>query len=157
MKKLLASAVLLTMMGAFPALPQDKPLLGSARTAVLQSDVVFNKNRKFNSNAIPFLYIYQSGLLRHFREVRSNPDIIIKFHKDVFLIGEEKISLTVFNADDNSVIYSEERTLVEEQNDVNRLVAHFLAKVKVERDLVTKAVCRRNGSRKKRVGSEKAG
>ncbi len=59
------------------------------------------------------------------------------------MIGEEKISLTVFNADDNSVIYSEERKLVEEQNDVNRLVAHFLVKVKVERDLVTKAAAER--------------
>ena len=56
------------------------------------------------------------------------------------MIDDEKISLIVFDADDNSVIYSEERKLIGEENDVNRLVAHFLARVKVERDAIAAEV-----------------
>jgi hypothetical protein len=102
----------------------------------VQSDVVFAKNCGFNSEAVPFSYIYRAGLLKSFRQVTVNPDIIIKFHKDVFIIDDEKISLSVFDADDNSILYSEERKLVDEENDVNRLVAHFLARVQVERDTI---------------------
>jgi hypothetical protein len=70
----------------------------------------------------------------------------MKFHKDVLLIGEEKVSLTVFNADDNSVIYSEERALVDEENDVNHLVAHLLTKVQTERERTAKAAAQRKAA-----------
>jgi phosphohistidine phosphatase SixA len=118
------------------AAAQDNQLLGSARTALVKSDVVFNKDRKYESQAIPFSLIYRSGLLKTFREVASNPDIIIMFHKDVFIIGNETVSLTVFDAETNNVIFSEERKLVDEENDVNRLVAHLVAKVRTERDAI---------------------
>jgi hypothetical protein len=72
-------------------------------------------------------------LLKVFRTVNSNPDVIVKFHKDVLMIDEETISLTVFDADSNKIIYSEARKLVDEANDVNRLVAHLLASVESER------------------------
>jgi predicted RNA-binding Zn ribbon-like protein len=71
--------------------------------------------------------------MKSFREVTVNPDIIIKFRKDVFLLDQETISLTAFDAENNNIIYSEERKLVDEKNDVDRLVDHFLAKVKIER------------------------
>ena len=125
-------ALVAQLFSAEVARTQNTTLLGSARTAILQSDVVFNRDRKFHSNAIPLSYIYKSGLFKSFHEVSANPDIIIKFHKDVFLIDEEKLSLIVFDAEDNSVIFTEERPLVDEQNDVNRLVSHFLAKVSSE-------------------------
>src|SRR5277367_3207568 len=64
---------------------QKQQLLGSAHTILIQSDVIYNKDRKFNSEPIPIIYIYQAGLLKAFKEVGSNPDIIVKFRKDVFL------------------------------------------------------------------------
>jgi hypothetical protein len=131
--KLIGTGLAVLLVGISPAISQDTRLLGSARNVLIQSDVVFNKDRKFNSNATPFFLIYRSGLLKSFREVTISPDIIIKFHKDVFLLDQETISLTVFDAESNSIIYSEERKLVDEGNDVDRLVVHFLAKVKVER------------------------
>jgi hypothetical protein len=155
MRNLAIVAVLLTLVGVGPALAQNTQLLGTARSVVLKSDVVYNKNSKFNSNPIPFFYIYRAGLLRSFREVISNPDIIIKFHKDVFLIGYEKISITVFDPDDNSVIYSEERDLVDEENDVNRLVVHFLARVKAERDGMAQAAPEARRIRTAEIEAEK--
>jgi len=128
--KVIRAALILAILGPCSATAQNTRLLGSARSALVQSDVVFNKNRRFNSDAVPFSYIYRSGLLKSFRQVTVNPDIIIKFHKDVFLIDDEKISLSVFDADNNSILYSEERKLVDEENDVNRLVVHFLARVR---------------------------
>jgi hypothetical protein len=77
--------------------------------------------------------------MKNFREVKSNPDIIIKFHKDVFMLEEEKVSITVFDPDSNSTIYTEERKLVDEENDVNRLVAHFLLRVEAERGVIAQA------------------
>jgi hypothetical protein len=132
-KKLSGALLLILVIGFRPALSQDTRLLGSARNVLIQSDVVFNKDRKLRSNPIPFSLIYRSGLLTSFRQVEVNPDIIIKFHKDVFLLDQETISLTVFEAENNNIIYSEERKMVDEENDVNRLVVHFLAKVKIER------------------------
>jgi hypothetical protein len=115
---------------------QKQRLLGSAHTVLIQSDVIYNKDRKFHSEPIPLLYVYEAGLLRVFREVQSNPDTIVKFHKDEFLLEQQKISITVFDAEDNAVIYSEERTLVDDRNDVSHLVAHLLAKVRTERDAI---------------------
>jgi len=92
---------------------QDTKLLGTARTMVLKSDVVYNKNRKTDSAAVPLSRIYRTGILKLFREVETNPDIIVKLHKDVFLLDSETISITVFNAEDNSVLFSEERKLVD--------------------------------------------
>jgi hypothetical protein len=131
--KTLGTALAMLVIGFSPTLGQDIRLLGSARNALIQSDVVFHKDRKFRSNSIPFSLIYRSGLMKSFREVTVNPDIIINFHKDVFVLDQETISLTVFDAENNNIIYSEERKLVDEENDVNRLFAHFLAKVKIER------------------------
>lgn len=132
---LVMSIVLCTAGGMFARVVsgQNTQLLGTARAVSIQSDVVFKKDQKYNSAPIPISSIYRSGLLREFREASSNPDLIIKFHKDVFLIGQETVSLTVFDAEDNSVIFTEERKLVDEENDVSRLVNHFLAKVRTER------------------------
>lgn len=131
--KSIGTALVLLAVGLNPTLGQDTRLLGSARNVLIQSDVFFNKDRKFGSDAIPLSIIYRSGILKGFREVMVNPDIIIKFHKDVVLIGQETVSLTVFDAESNDIIYSEERKLIDEGNDVDRLVSHFLAKVKTER------------------------
>jgi hypothetical protein len=103
--------------------------------------------------------ISRSGLLKTFRSVTSNPDIIIKIHKDVFLIDQETISLTAFDADTNSVIYTEERKLVDEDNDVSRLVAHFLARVESERALrqvELDATLEKERKREQSVGSASA-
>lgn len=154
-RKLINVTALFVIMGVCPAFAQNTQLLGSARSILLQSDVIFNKDRLFNSKPVPLFYIYQAGLLKYFHEVRSNPDIIIKFHKDVFLIDQEKISLIVFDADDNSVIYSEERKLVDEENDVNHLVARFLAAVKAERDLAAEAAAEQRKARAAEVEVEK--
>jgi hypothetical protein len=115
---------------------QNTQLLGTARTLVLKSDVIYHKDRKADSKPVPFSYIYEAGLLKKFREVSSSPDIIIRTHKDVFIIGEEKVSLTAFDPEDNSVIYTEERNLLDEENDVNKLVAHLLARVTTERKAI---------------------
>jgi hypothetical protein len=149
-------AVFITLLGVGPATAQNTQLLGTARSIVLKSDVVFNKNNKFNSDPIPLSYIYRAGLLRSFREVTSNPDIIIKFHKDVFLIGYEKVSVTVFDPDDNSAIYVEERDLLDEENDVNRLVAHLLAKVKAERDSIAVTEAQAKRELAERIAGENA-
>lgn len=125
---------------ASPAIAQNTRLLGTAHTAHVISDVVFNKDRKYLSAPIPTATLYRTGLFKVFREVESNPEIVVKFHKDVFTIDSETVSITVFDADDNSVIYSEERKLVDEMNDVDRLVSHFLAKVKIERDAIAQNV-----------------
>jgi hypothetical protein len=131
--KPIVTTLALLVLGVHPALGQDASLLGSARRALVRSDVVFNKDRKFLSDAVPYSLIFRSGLPSVFHIVTTNPDIIIKLHKDVVLIGEETISLTVFDAENNNIVYSEERKLVDEENDVDRLVAHFLAKVKIEK------------------------
>src|SRR6516162_5008484 len=115
------------LLGAYPTIAQTTKLLGTAHSVHIVSDVVYNKNRRYDSQPIPTASLYRTGLFKLFREVESDPDIIIKFHKDVFGIDTQTVSITVFNADDNSVIYSEERKLVDEQNDVDRLVSHFLA------------------------------
>ncbi len=133
-RKFIWTGLATLVFGVSSMLAQDTRLLGSARRVLLQSDCVFNKNRAFNSGAIPFSLIYRSGLMKGFQEVDENPEIIIKFHKDVYLMDQETITLTIFDADSNSVIYSEERKLVDEGNDVNHLVAHFLAKVNLERE-----------------------
>jgi hypothetical protein len=133
--KLIGLAGSLIIVGICPLLAQDRRLLGTARSVVIKSDVVYNKKSKYDASAIPYSSIHRTGLLNTFREVVSNPDIILKFHKDVFLIGEEKISLTVYNPEDNSVIYAEERDLLDEENDVERLVAHLLARVKSDREI----------------------
>ncbi len=154
-RKVLRATMILAILGPCPAIAQNTRLLGSARSVLVQSDVIFNKQRRFDSDAVPFSYIYRSGLLKSFRQVTVNPDIIIKFHKDVFLIDDEKISLSVFDADDNGVLYSEERKLVDEENDVNRLVAHFLARVKVERDAIAAKVAAEVEQEKKRNSAER--
>jgi len=147
MRKIAIAALLLTLASALRTKAQDTHLLGTARTVLIKSDVVYHKDRKFNSAPIPYSYIYQAGLLRLFHQVGSNPDIIIKFHKDVFVIEYETISITVYNAEDNSVLYSEERQLVDEENDVNRLVDHFLSKVRAERDVAASADAKARRSR----------
>lgn len=130
-----ALAAILVLSSCYSASAQNDRLLGTARTVLVQSDVVYNKNRAFRSNAVPYSTIVRSGLLRSFQGVTTHPDIIVKIHKDVFIIDEEKISLTVFDADDNSVLYAEERKLIDEDNDVDRLMAHFLARVKEIREI----------------------
>ena len=160
-RRRVAKPILLVVFLLLVALPetakaQKKQLLGSARTVLIQSDVIYNKDRKFNSEPIPLHYVYEAGLLRVFREVQSNPDIIIKFHKDVFLLEEQKISITVFDAEDNDVIYSEERTLVDERNDVAHLVMHLLAKVKSEREALAAEGDKHREARKAEVEAAKA-
>lgn len=113
LRLLLVCILLLPIPSAGPLMAQDTKLLGTARTMVLKSDVVYNKNRKTDSAAVPLSRIYRTGILKLFREVETNPDIIVKLHKDVFLLDSETISITVFNAEDNSVLFSEERKLVD--------------------------------------------
>ncbi len=111
------------------ALGQNKQLLTSAKTASLLTDVVWNKERKFDSaSELSRLssYINRTPLAKRYRIVSSEPDVILKFHEDVVSIGAERISLTAFDPEDNKVIWTEERPLVDAQNDVSKLVSHFL-------------------------------
>jgi len=154
-KAVISVLVLSATVAVCPIFGQNTQILGTARLVLLQSDVVFNKNQTSGNKPIPLAYIYQSGLMRSFKEVLSNPDIIIKFHKDVFLIDYEKVSITVFDPEDNSVVYTEERKLVDEENDVNRLVAHFLAKVKNERGILAEAAAEAKKARALELENER--
>lgn len=125
--------VLLPLFASVPfANAANSELLGTAKTATILYDVVWDKRRSFNSglemsrmqNALA-----GTNLLKSFRIISDGSDIIIKLHEDVMLIGSETISLTVFDPDDNGVIYSEERPMIDQSNDIKRLVSHFLSKV----------------------------
>jgi hypothetical protein len=110
----------------------NKELLGTAKSANLLDDVVWNKTRHFNSDLeLGRMERIASGtnLSKYFRITTQGPDIILKLHEDVTLIESETISLTVYDPDDNGVLYFEERPLVELNNDITRLISHFLAKV----------------------------
>jgi hypothetical protein len=124
------------------ALGQNKQLLTNAKTASLLTDVVWNKERKFDSDSeLTRLsgYIDRTPLAKRYRIVSSAPDIILKFHEDVLFIGAEKISLTAFDPEDNKVIWTEERPMVDAQNDVSKLVSHFLNAVDGEKSDLARA------------------
>jgi hypothetical protein len=59
--KSIGTALAMLAIGFSPALGQDTRPLGSARNVLIQSDVVFNKDRKFRSNAIPFFTYLSVG------------------------------------------------------------------------------------------------
>jgi hypothetical protein len=143
------------LLGISAASAQNTKLLGNACSVHIVSDVVYSKNRKSGSQPIPTSALYRTGIFKLFHEVESNPDIVIKFHKDVFDIDNQTVSITVFDADDNSVIYSEERKLVDEENDVDRLVSHFLARVRIERTAIAEADAAERKSRAESIVDER--
>jgi len=52
-------AVLLTLVGVGPTSAQNTQLLGTAGSAVVQSDVFFNKDNKFDTDPIPLSVLAQ--------------------------------------------------------------------------------------------------
>jgi hypothetical protein len=133
--------LLLLLLSVLPANAIDKQLLGTAKSTTVLYDVVWNKNRPFNSKlqlSRMYTAVTSTNLGKYFSVVSRDSDIIMKLHEDVMLIGSETISLTVFDPDDNGVIYSEERPLIDQSNDIKRLVSHFLDKVREARLAVMK-------------------
>src|SRR5216683_2268772 len=139
------SSFALLMMVVLPCVllaqaPEKRKLLGTAKSASVSSDVVWNKQRRFDSNAVLArmdLCIAKTALNKQFRFTSaSHADIIVKFHEDVVLIGNESISATAYDPEDNAVIFTEERSLIDEENDLNRLVSHLLQAVEEQRALL---------------------
>jgi hypothetical protein len=127
----------LLLFGSASALPQDvqinSPILLTAKTAQLLSEVIGKKSEKssFNAEIDRILRLAEEAKLWANYRYMSGPraDIIIKIEEDRTLVSSETISLTVFNPENNEKIYSETRDLVDLSNDVSRLIAHFLAAV----------------------------
>jgi hypothetical protein len=136
--KLLPLLVFLGLAPALPAKAQDNSLqkvrlFVTAKRVGVDVNVIWNKERTFNSGAALARLsqeIYLSPLCKKFACVdAAKGDIILKLEEDVFLIGSETISLKAYDPEDNKEIFSEERQLLAEANDVNRLVVHFLKAV----------------------------
>jgi len=126
--QLLLSIFFFTALSAHAA---NKELLGTAKSAKFLDDVVCNL-RHFNSDlelGRMERIAFGTNLSKYFRMTTQRPDIIIKLHESVTLIETGTISLTVYDPDDNGVLYFEERPLVELNNDIARLISHFLIKV----------------------------
>jgi hypothetical protein len=126
----------LLFLTAFPLDAKDNQLLGTAKSANLLTDVEWNKHRQFNSDLeLRRMSRAVSGtqLWKHFRMATAGADIIMKLHEDATIIDSETITLTVYDPDDNGLIYSEERPLIDLDNDITRLISHFLAKVEEAR------------------------
>ncbi len=114
----------------------NKDLLGTAKTVVVLWDVEWNKQRTFNSSAelrSMRVAIENTPLYAYFRPLQKGSDIVLKFHEDQTFIDRETISLTVYDPDDNGTIYSESRPLIAVDNDIDRLVSHFLSAVDAAR------------------------
>ncbi len=113
----------------YEARAENQELPATARSVNVLSDVVWNKGRPFNSKlelSRLDVYLSQTSMYRRFPKLSKQPDIIVKIHEDVSILGSETISLTAFDPEDNSVLWTEERPIVDLENDVSRLVAHFL-------------------------------
>jgi hypothetical protein len=121
-----------SLLAVVSATAANKELLGTAKTIVNLYDVEWNKERQFDSEAElkrMRTAISDSPLYTYFRSVQKGSDIILKFHENRVFLESETISLTVYDPDDNGVIYSEMRPLIDVDNDIDRLVSHFLSVV----------------------------
>ncbi|HWZ97760.1 MAG TPA: PEGA domain-containing protein [Candidatus Dormibacteraeota bacterium] len=123
--------------------PPISSILIHARSAQLLAEVIGRKDQKagFNAEINRILNISDSTRLwSYFRVARgSHADIILKIQEDQTLVGSETISLTVFNPDDNEKLFDETRNLVDLDNDVSRLITHFLSQVQQEKEIAKKA------------------
>jgi len=80
-----------------------------------------------------FAAVDGSGLRNRYTQTSADhADLIFKLDDDALL---DRITLEVLNPDDNSAVYFETRDRVAVENDVKRLIAHFLAAVDRARDL----------------------
>jgi hypothetical protein len=116
--------------------PENQKLLATAKTVSVLTDVIWNKTRPFNSKVeLGRLdtYINRTALNRRYPKYSEEPDIILKLHEDVSILDSETISLTAFDPEDNGVIWTEERPVVDLGNDVSKLIAHFLKAVDDEK------------------------
>jgi hypothetical protein len=112
---------------------QKTRLFVTAKRIGIDTNVLWNKERSFNADAALARLsqeISLSPLCKKFTCVdAAKGDIILKLEEDVFLISDETISLKAYDPEDNQEIFTEQRPLLAEANDVNRLVAHFLKAV----------------------------
>ncbi len=122
--------------------PPISPTLVHARTAQLIAEVIGTKSEKpsFKAEMNRILNAAsETKLWTHFRYAPgSHADIILKILEDQTLVGSETITLSVFNPDDNEKLFSETRNLIDLDNDVSRLITHFLNQVQQERETVRK-------------------
>src|SRR6516162_9027401 len=129
-----------SLLAVVSATAANKELLGTAKTIVNLYDVEWNKERQFDSEAelkrmrtaisdSPLYTYFRSRRNLYLRSVQKGSDIILKFHENRVFLESETISLTVYDPDDNGVIYSEMRPLIDVDNDIDRLVSHFLSVV----------------------------
>jgi len=80
-----------------------------------------------------FAAVDGSGLRNRYTQTSADhADLIFKLDDDALL---DRITLEVLNPDDNSAVYFETRDRVAVENDVKRLIAHFLAAVDSARDM----------------------
>jgi hypothetical protein len=122
----------------------DRPLnerLTSATTACTIVRVYYPKSdKKFDIDGETVLVgaaMRRAGFRDRYTEATGSrcdkADIIVRVEENRLL---ERISMEVLNPDDNSVLWTESRDLVDLDNDVNRLTMHFLQAVASQPPLV---------------------
>jgi hypothetical protein len=111
-----------------------RPTLLRAKTIQVLTSTEWNKNHTFNPNVEGkrvFAAIDATPLFRHFRATdATHADLIIKIDDDEML---DRVTFDVLDPEDNSIIYTESRARVAIDNDIRRLVQHFLEAVETTR------------------------
>jgi hypothetical protein len=141
------TVLILSVLPITTAKAENQRLLATAKTVNVLADVIWNKSRSFNSTLeLSRLdgYLNRTPLNKKYPKFSEQPDIILKLHEDVSILEAETISLTVFDPEDNGILWTEERPVVDLGNDVARLIAHFLKAVEGEKLLLENEAERRD-------------
>jgi hypothetical protein len=146
------TVLILSVLPITTAKAENQRLLATAKTVNVLTDVIWNKSRSFNSTLeLSRLdgYLNRTPLNRRYPKFSEQPDIILKLHEDVSILEAETISLTAFDPEDNGILWTEERPVVDVGNDVARLIAHFLKAVEDEKLLLENEAERRDQNAKR--------
>ena len=125
---------------ALPAKAQNKQLLAAAKSVDALYDVTWSRDDK-TFKADPVLArlnieVRETQLFHAFASGDSSADIILKLREDLIAPAFPHLFLEVLDPDDNRVLFSESRDVVDEDNDVKRLIAHFLAEVSAQQSVL---------------------
>ncbi len=114
----------------------NAPIVLKARKCEVIVVIEWNRHDPKFPKAAEFSRVFQavrgSGLYAHYTETAAaRADIILKVDDDAL---SDLVTLTVHNPEDNSPLYYESRERIDLDNDVKRLISHFLTAVATARN-----------------------
>ena len=106
----------------------DPQLVLKARTCEVVAKVEWNRHnanfREAQELSLVWRAVDSSGIYAHCKAARAEKaDLILTLDDDLIF---DRITLQVHNPDDNSVVYEESRDRIAVENDVRRLILHYL-------------------------------